>query len=241
MKLFGITIFSLILAVFIQADNAYASTYSVGNYGDIYSTVNINKTDYAPSEQIYVTTSIFSNYGAPGQAMPQAQVDLTATTTGNPITTVIPSQSIWYGQTIYGNAILNAPASGGSYAVNFVTGTEEVETHYNYWYVTDAGAITGVCDVPASYYNLKRDTDTEQSAVLRGVTKVIVEFEVTTDNYPTYCERILHGEFLPGELEVTGYFLDGRPMHDFCSGGSNYCSAFAADGTYNGHTIQEFF
>ena len=235
MKILGITIFSLILAFLLQSENVYAYTYAGGINGDIFTTVNINKYDYAPSEQIHVTTSIYS---ANPSAVP---VDLTATTTSNPVVTVIASQTINPSSTIYGNAYLSAPNSAGSYAVNFVTGVDEVSVIQEYQYESDGGAIYGVCDVPASYYNIVRTSATEQSAAARGVTKVVVEYELTTDNVNGYCTRILRGEFFPGDLSVPANFTDGQPLHNFCSGGSNYCSAFVGADGYNDQIIQEYF
>jgi predicted outer membrane repeat protein len=132
----------LLVAVFVCAgyQSAHADTYVGGINNDIYTTVNINKNTYSPSEPIGVTTSVAVTGSTP------TPITLTAATTNNPLLTII-SQTVNAGTVVYANGTLTAPASAGAYAVNFETAADEVEFAQNYSYSTNGGAIMGVCDV----------------------------------------------------------------------------------------------
>ena len=239
MKTLTLTIFTGLVLVLLQSTPAHADVYAVGSSGNIYSTVNIDKTNYIPGESIVVTTSIYS------QNPSTLPVNLTTTTTGNTVQTVI-SQSISNGVTIYGNATLVAPSSPGAYTADFVTGVDETIVQ-NYSYSSDGGAIYGVCDVVvhpgggSPTYTAHRDAATEQSATGRGVTRAVVQFEITTDNSGGPCSRWLEAEFYPGALSAPATFTDGQDPRNFCSYGSNYCSQIMNADGHNDVVVQEYF
>ena len=148
-----------------------------------------------------------------------------------------------------------APSSAGTYAVHFITGVDEpVGIYQSYSNFTNLGAIIGICrvygannqgELETGYFIATRDVDTEQNAAARGVTRVEVDYNITTDNQDppggppggNYQTTHMIATFYPGELEVEVPVVGGHLNHD--AGG--FCSAIVNGDGYGGTYIQEYF
>jgi hypothetical protein len=238
----------------VPFSNAYADTYTnIGPGGTqcITTEVGVNPVNYTPPNlDITVSWRIVTNCGA---AVPIKLIAVNDIGAGpaNPSADLIPTTIFNIGDhtglvPTLDDTTFNAPGQDGTYKIVFETWVDNPPlVVQNYWETDDGGAITGVCSNTTGIlgeptYIVHRDTDTEANATGRGVTRVLWQGEITTDNSSSYCTRILNADFYPGDLQAIGYFTDGAVNSDFTCGTMNYCSAFVTDSSYNEVTITEF-
>lgn len=239
----------------VPFSSASADTYStIGPDGTncVWSEVGVNPVNYNPPNlDITVTWKIVNNCAAAVPVTIRAINDVGAGP-ANP-SSVLMTSIILNGNggntgllPIQDSTSFDAPGQEGTYAIKFETGVDNpLAVVQNYWQINDGGAITGICsNTTGSFgeptYTVYRDAATEANAAARGVTRVLWQGEITTDNTSAYCTRIINADFYPGDLQAVGYFTDGAVNSDFTCGTNNYCSQIVGDPQNSEVTITEF-
>jgi hypothetical protein len=244
---------TFVIVGFAFSNSTHASTYSYScsDGGTITSTVDISPTGPFSAGN---TTPFHVSASMQSFSCGTREVNLTAQNNSGVTHTIIPNQTLnqnGFIPPVIDSVNFAAPSTAGTYAVHFITGVDEpVGIYQSYSNFTNLGAIIGICrvygannqgELETGYFIATRDVDTEQNAAARGVTRVEVDYNITTDNQDppggNYQTTHMIATFYPGELEVEVPVVGGHLNHD--AGG--FCSAIVNGDGYGGTYIQEYF